>query len=74
MSPAALLAYVPTQYLPWVTAAITIASILGTIIPPPPAAPKGVLQQAWSVSYRVVSWVSLAFGHAQNSTDPNKGK
>ena len=69
-----LLAMVPTQYLPWVTGAVAVASVLATVIPPPPAAPKGFLQSAWSVAYRLVSWVSLAFGHATNATDPNKGK
>jgi hypothetical protein len=69
-----LLAYVPTQYLPWVTGVVAVASVLATVIPPPPAAPKGALQQIWSVCYRVVDFVDLSFGHAVKATDPNKGK
>ena len=69
----ALLAYLPTQYLPWITGAIAVASFLATQIPPPPAAPVGTLQQVWSVSYRLVNFVALNFGHGVNATDPNKG-
>ena len=69
----ALLAYVPTQYLPWITGAIAVASFLATQIPPPPATPVGHLQMAWAVSYRLVNWVALNFGHGTNATDPIKG-
>jgi len=65
--------YIPTQYLPWVTGAIAVASVLATQIPPPPPTPKGFLQQAWSVSYRLTNWIALNFGHGTNATDPNKG-
>ena len=68
-----LLALAPTQYLPYITAAIAVASLLATQIPPPPATPVGHLQMAWAVSYRLVNWVALNFGHGTNATDPIKG-
>lgn len=69
----ALLAYVPTQYVPYVTGAIAIASLLATQIPPPPAAPVGHLQEAWAVAYRLTNWIALNFGHGTNASDPIKG-
>lgn len=69
----ALLAYVPTQYVPYVTGAIAIASLLATQIPPPPAAPVGHLQAAWSVAYRLTNWIALNFGHGTSASDPIKG-
>ena len=65
-----LMAYVPTQYIPYVTGMVTIACVLATMIPPPPVAPKGFLQKCWYCSYRAVNTVALAFGHATNATDP----
>ena len=66
-----LLALVPTQYLPWATGAVAVASVLATQIPPPPATPVGHLQNAWAVAYRVTNWVALNFGHGTNASDPN---
>jgi hypothetical protein len=67
---ASLLSLIPTQYLPWITCAVTVACVLATLIPPPPATPQGDLQAAWSVAYRLVNWVALNFGHGRNVTDP----
>ena len=70
MDPSTLLAAVPTQYLPWVTGAVAIASVLATQIPPPPANPATLPQKVWYAVYRAVNFVSINFGHARNATDP----
>ena len=57
------------EYAAYVTAAITIASIISTIMPGPKA--TGWTSKSWyAFAYRGVSWVALNFGHARNANDP----
>lgn len=61
-----LLSLLPTQAIPYVTGAIAVASLVATVLPPPPAGAN----QIWVGVYTVVNWVALNLGHATNATDP----
>ena len=59
-----LLALIPTQYLPYATAAVTICAAIAAMVPasavPAPIAPL----------YNVINFVALNFGHAKNAATP----
>ena len=65
MDPTALLAYVPTQYLPYVTAAVTICSLV-VAFAPAPTTTSGL----WYEIYQIINRVALNFGHAQSLAAP----
>ena len=54
------------QYVPYITAAIAIAAIIATVLPPPDQGSN----KGYVVLYRAVQSVALNFGHAKNATDP----
>jgi hypothetical protein len=57
------------EYVPYITAAITIAAGVAIVLPPP--ADTGVRSwAAYGAAYRGVQWVALNFGHARNANDP----
>ena len=60
-----LLALIPTQYLPYVTAAISIAAVICMIMP----APK-TTSGAYYWLYQTVNWIALNAGHARNLSAP----
>lgn len=60
-----LIALLPTQYIPYVTAAITIAGILCTIVPAPTTT-SGL----WYEVYQIINRVALNFGHAKSLSAP----
>lgn len=66
MDIATLYSMIPTQYIPYVTAAVAVCSALSAIIPAPtPAAP------AWWVKVcAVVNFLAINLGHAKNVTAP----
>ena len=68
MDLAQLIASIPIfgPYVPYITAAVTVASVIGTALPPPKPGSSTVYQGL----YHVIATVSLAFGHAGNATAP----
>lgn len=57
------------EYLPYFTAAISIASGIAMILPPPTETGWRA-NTAYAGLYRAVHWVSLSFGHAVAASDP----
>lgn len=60
-----LLALIPTQYLPYVTAAISIAAVICVIMPAPKKA-----SGPYYLLYQAVNWIALNAGHAKNLSAP----
>jgi hypothetical protein len=54
------------QYALYITATVTVASLISTVLPPPNAGSTGI----YSAIYRIVNTIALAFGHATNANDP----
>lgn len=61
----ALLALLPTKYLPYLTAAVTIAAVLSAAMP----APKKT-SGAYYMAYQAVNWIALNLWHARNLSAP----
>lgn len=57
------------QYVPYITAAVTIAAALA-VVSPPPAADGWTSSSVYRGYYRGVQWVALNFRHARNANDP----
>jgi hypothetical protein len=66
MNFSALLALVPTQYIAYLTAAVTIAGIICTAVPPPKTT-SGI----WFYVYSVLNNIALNFGHAASLSAPS---
>ena len=53
-------------YLPYLTAAVTIASVIATLLPPPTPASG----QAYAFLYGLVHWVAINKGNAKAASAP----
>lgn len=60
-----VLSLIPTQYLPYITAAITIAAVLAVVMP----APK-TTSGLYYWLYQAVNTIAINFGHAKNLSAP----
>lgn len=58
------------EYVPYITAAITVASTAAMLLPPPTN--SGIRgSKVYGVVYSGVQWVALNFKNAKNASDPN---
>lgn len=62
----AILAHIPAHWLPYVAAAVALASALATLLPAPRLPASGF----YPVFYHVVNWVALNVGKAKNKGAP----
>lgn len=53
-------------YLPYVTIAMALASVLATVLPPPVADGN----TAYAMIYNTVNFLAINFGHAKNASAP----
>ena len=58
----ALLAMIPTQYIPYVTAGVMICAALSVVLPVPAATSTS----AYASVYRLMQFVAFNFGKATN--------
>lgn len=65
MDPFTLLSTIPFlgPFIPYLTGAVTVASVLATVLPPP----KVGASSPYQALYHLVVTFSLAFGHAANA-------
>lgn len=66
MDPTALLAYIPTQYVPWVTAAIAVCAVASAALPAPTTTSGG-----YFVAYTIINKIAMNFWHGANLSAPS---
>lgn len=66
---AAMWTMIPTQYLPYVTAAVSIGAAL-CMITPPPTTTGWMATPAYKFVYEVLQWCGLNKLHATNASYP----
>lgn len=62
MDLSALIALIPTQYIPYATAAVAVAAAVSTVLPVPAATSTS----AYASVYRLMQFVAFNFGKATN--------
>lgn len=61
-----LWSHIPTDWLPYIAAAVAVASALATLLPAPRLPASGL----YPVFYAAVNWVALNVRHAKNKDAP----